>query len=62
VEAVAAMEASLNGSGRLLIRESGTEPLVRVMAEAEDDETVGRIVDDLCAVIADVARAREDAD
>ena len=36
------MEASLNGSGRLLIRESGTEPLVRVMAEAEDEATVGR--------------------
>jgi phosphoglucosamine mutase len=61
VEAVAAMEASLNGSGRLLIRESGTEPLVRVMAEAEDEETVGRVVDDLCAVIADVMRGREDA-
>ena len=61
-EAVAAAEESLNGSGRLLIRESGTEPLVRVMAEAEDEETVGRIVDDLCAVISDVARAREDAD
>jgi len=33
-----------------------------VMAEAEDDETVGRVVDELCAVIADVARARADAD
>jgi phosphoglucosamine mutase len=57
MEAVAAVEASLNGSGRLLIRESGTEPLVRVMAEAEDEETVGSVVDSLCAVIADVARA-----
>jgi len=61
VQAVAAVEASLMGSGRLLIRESGTEPLVRVMAEAEDDETVGRVVDELCAIIAEVARAREDA-
>jgi phosphoglucosamine mutase len=60
VQAVAAMEASLDGTGRLLIRESGTEPLVRVMAEAEDEDTVGRVVDELCALIADVARARED--
>ena len=31
------------------------------MAEAEDEATVGRVVDELCAVIAEVARAREDA-
>ncbi|HEX4260171.1 MAG TPA: phosphoglucosamine mutase [Acetobacteraceae bacterium] len=59
VEAVAEVEASLNGSGRLLIRESGTEPLIRVMAEAEDEATVGRVVDGLCTVIADVARAQQ---
>ena len=61
VQAVAAVEASLRGSGRLLIRESGTEPLIRVMAEAEDEAMVGRVVDELCALIAEVARAREDA-
>jgi phosphoglucosamine mutase len=61
-QAVAAAAAVLEGSGRLLIRESGTEPLVRVMVEAEDEAAVGRVVDELCAVIADVARAREDAD
>jgi phosphoglucosamine mutase len=61
-EAIAAAEAELNGSGRLLIRESGTEPLLRVMAEAEDEALVGRVVDDLCATIASVTRAREDAD
>jgi phosphoglucosamine mutase len=61
IEAIAVVEASLQGSGRLLIRESGTEPVVRVMAEAEDGETVGRVVDELCAVIANVARAREGA-
>jgi phosphoglucosamine mutase len=59
--AIAAAEATLNGSGRLLIRESGTEPLVRVMAEGEDEALVGRIVDSLCATIADVARLREGA-
>jgi phosphoglucosamine mutase len=61
-EAIAAAEASLGGAGRVLIRESGTEPLVRVMAEAEDEAQVGSVVDSLCAVIAEVARPREAAD
>jgi phosphoglucosamine mutase len=59
--AIADAEESLNGSGRLLIRESGTEPLVRVMAEGEDEATVGRIVDALCVTIAEVARLGESA-
>jgi len=53
VKAVAAAQASLNGAGRLLIRESGTEPLVRVMAEGEDEAAIARIVDELCGVIAE---------
>jgi phosphoglucosamine mutase len=61
-QAIAAAKAELNGSGRLLIRESGTEPLLRVMAEAEDEELVSRVVDELCQTIATVTRAREDAD
>lgn len=60
-QAIAAAEAELQGSGRLLIRESGTEPLVRVMAEAEDETLVARLVDALCAEIAAAARASEDA-
>ena len=51
--AIAAAEAALNGSGRLLIRASGTEPLIRVMAEAEDDGLLNRVVDD----VADAVRA-----
>jgi phosphoglucosamine mutase len=51
VEAVRDMEAMLNGSGRLLLRPSGTEPLIRVMAEAEDEVLVNRVVDTLCGVI-----------
>lgn len=47
--AIAASEAALNGHGRLLIRKSGTEPLIRVMAEAEDEAlmvaAVDRVVD-----------------
>jgi phosphoglucosamine mutase len=59
--AIADAEESLNGTGRVLIRESGTEPLVRVMAEADDEATVGRIVDALCVTIAEVARVNESA-
>jgi phosphoglucosamine mutase len=51
--AIRAAEAGLDGSGRLLIRESGTEPLIRVMAEAEDEAVVVRVVDELCDLIAD---------
>jgi phosphoglucosamine mutase len=61
-QAVAAMEAELNGHGRVLIRESGTEPLVRVMAEAEDEALVTRIVDKLCDAISSAVHVREAAD
>ena len=53
---IKAAETRLNGSGRLLIRESGTEPLIRVMAEGEDEAVVLDVVDSLCAIIADAAR------
>jgi phosphoglucosamine mutase len=61
-QAIAAAEATLDGSGRLLIRESGTEPLIRVMAEAEDHALIGRVVDELCDMIAAATQAREHAD
>lgn len=54
-------EKRLDGSGRVLIRESGTEPLVRVMAEGEDQALVTRVVDDLCGIIAEAARVPERA-
>ena len=53
--AIAEAEAMLNGTGRLLIRASGTEPVIRVMAEAEDSGLVDEIVERLCAHIAQVA-------
>lgn len=49
--AIQASEKKLNGSGRLLVRASGTEPLIRVMAEGDDISTIEKIVDDLCATI-----------
>jgi phosphoglucosamine mutase len=42
--AIAAAQARLAGSGRLLIRKSGTEPLIRVMAECEDDAVLREVV------------------
>jgi len=49
--AIAAAEAALGGTGRLLIRKSGTEPLVRVMAEAEDEGLMRRLVDGIVAEV-----------
>jgi phosphoglucosamine mutase len=52
---IAEAEERLRGNGRLLIRQSGTEPLIRVMAECEDpvmlDEVVGVIVDEIAAAV-----------
>jgi len=53
--AIAAAEAELDGRGRLVIRASGTEPLIRVMAEGDDAALVERLVDDICARVAEVA-------
>ena len=44
-------EARLNGFGRLLIRKSGTEPLIRVMAECEDDGLLRQVVDDVVRAV-----------
>ncbi|MDQ1426125.1 MAG: phosphoglucosamine mutase, partial [Acidimicrobiaceae bacterium] len=43
----AAAQAILGERGRVLIRASGTEPLVRVMVEAEDEATAHQIADEL---------------
>ena len=49
--AIAAGEARLNGSGRLLIRKSGTEPLIRVMAECTDEVLLRDVVDGIVAAV-----------
>lgn len=52
---IADFEARLGNSGRLVIRPSGTEPVIRVMAEGDDEGLVVRIVDELCGAIAKAA-------
>ena len=49
--AIAESEAKLSGNGRLVVRKSGTEPLIRVMAEAEDERLVGGVVERIVEVI-----------
>lgn len=45
-------EARLAGTGRLLIRKSGTEPLIRVMAEGEDESLIRAVVSAISAEVA----------
>lgn len=59
--AIAAAEAMLAGRGRLLVRKSGTEALVRVMAEGEDELVVKQAVDQVCAAVGAAAAGLADA-
>jgi phosphoglucosamine mutase len=52
---IAEAEAELEGRGRLVIRKSGTEPLIRVMAEGDDAALVQRVVDDICEAVQSAA-------
>jgi phosphoglucosamine mutase len=49
--AIAEGEAQLTGTGRVLIRKSGTEPLIRVMAEAEDEALMARVVEEIALAV-----------
>jgi len=54
-DAVSAAESELSGKGRVLLRASGTEPLIRVMVEGEDRSLVDRLADDLAGSVSDSA-------
>ncbi len=54
---IAEAEAQLSGRGRLVIRPSGTEPVIRVMAEGDDAGEVDQVVDAICAAVQEAARA-----
>ncbi|MEW6019209.1 MAG: phosphoglucosamine mutase [Pseudomonadota bacterium] len=53
--AIAEAEARLNGSGRLLVRASGTEPLIRIMAEGDDEKLIFEVVHELAGVVRQAA-------
>ena len=50
-DAIAAAETELDGKGRLVIRASGTEPVIRLMAEGDDKAQVEAVVDRICDVV-----------
>jgi phosphoglucosamine mutase len=52
---IAQAEAELNGCGRLVIRPSGTEPVIRVMAEGDREDQVKDVVERICDAVARVA-------
>jgi len=53
-------EARLGAMGRLVVRPSGTEPVIRVMAEGEDEGVVAATVEEICAVIRKAATTADD--
>jgi len=55
IDAIREAEARLEGTGRLLMRKSGTEPVIRVMAEGEDEALVMAVVESLAGLIAETA-------
>jgi len=57
IDAIETGEAALGHAGRLVIRKSGTESVIRVMAEGDDDALVTRVVDEIVDVIEQVGRA-----
>lgn len=54
-DVIAAAEVDLAGTGRLVIRPSGTEPVIRVMAEGDDAHQVERLVDRICDAVRQAA-------
>jgi len=54
-------EGRLSGGGRLLIRKSGTEPVIRVMAEGDDEALVNAVVGDIIASIQEAAAREQEA-
>ena len=51
IEYIEETNKKLDGSGRLLLRKSGTEPLIRIMAEAATEADCDRIIEDAKAVV-----------
>jgi phosphoglucosamine mutase len=60
-QVIADGETRLATGGRLVIRESGTEPVIRVMAEGENEALIATVIDEICEAIAAVSVGTEDA-
>jgi phosphoglucosamine mutase len=60
--AIAAAEARLGTAGRLVIRNSGTEPVIRVMAQGEDEALLASLVDEICAAVLAASHGTEIVD
>jgi phosphoglucosamine mutase len=54
---IAEAQARLNGSGRVLVRASGTEPLIRIMAEGDDEKLVGQLVKEIAGAVKSAVHA-----
>jgi phosphoglucosamine mutase len=54
-EEVDRLEAELDGRGRILVRPSGTEPLVRVLVEAEDEDEANALCASIAALVGEGA-------
>jgi phosphoglucosamine mutase len=50
-KAISAGERRLGKAGRLVVRKSGTEPLIRIMAEGEDETLVAAVIDEIAAAV-----------
>jgi phosphoglucosamine mutase len=61
-QAISEGEARLGAAGRLVIRNSGTEPVIRVMAQGEDKDLLASVVDAICDEILTAARGMDDAE
>ena len=57
IKAIEGGKARLGAKGRVLIRPSGTEPVIRVMAEGDDERLVREVVGDIAAAVAKAAEA-----
>jgi phosphoglucosamine mutase len=55
VQAIAESRARLGAGGQLVIRESGTEPVIRVMAQSDDEGLVAAVISEITKTIKDVA-------
>jgi phosphoglucosamine mutase len=59
--AIRASESRLGPSGRLVVRKSGTEALIRIMAEGDDENLVAAVVDEIAEAVISVSEAAERA-